>query len=110
MIELTSGLRKSKKSWCNTLRISRALKAYLNSLFSVSHSLLDNYIERQVSQDVKSNLSICYVLSEPEHRIVKGYDTLASNAISRDILPEDLSKRLPPGYRTFRRLYSEDLP
>lgn len=81
------------------LLIEILAKEHDKSSFSCGHSLLDNYIRRQASQDVKRNLSVCYVLADHEDKVVKGYYTLSSNAINRDTLPEQLIKKLPPGYR-----------
>ncbi len=67
--------------------------------FSCGQSLLDNYIQRQASQDVKRNLSICYVLNDTDDNIVKGYYTLSSNAVNREEFPEVLAKKLPPSYK-----------
>lgn len=72
-------------------------KSHLKTSFNSEIPLLDNYIKRQASQDVKKDLSVCYVLADEEMKIL-GYYTLSSNSISRDGLPENLLKKLPPSY------------
>lgn len=81
------------------LLIEILAKEHDRSNFDCGHSLLDNYIKRQASQDVKRDLSACYALVDSENKVVKGYYTLSSNAINRDTLPEHLSKKLPPNYQ-----------
>ena len=67
------------------------------SKFDCGFDLLDNYLKKQASQDVKRNLSICFVLID-ETNIVKGYYTLSSASINRDSLPDSITKKLPKSY------------
>jgi hypothetical protein len=80
--------------------------SYLTTLLDSSHKkkdfncgkpLLDNYLHTQAKQDVKRKLSACFVL-EGDQRVVKGYYTLSSASIKKDILPETIIKKLPPAY------------
>ncbi|MDO8992895.1 GNAT family N-acetyltransferase [Daejeonella sp.] len=68
--------------------------------FNSNTPLLDEYIKKQASQDVKRDLSACYVLQDNEG-IVLAYYTLSSNSIQREGLPVELLKklRLPPNYQ-----------
>lgn len=74
-------------------------KKHNRNTFSCGQILLDNYIQKQASQDVKGNLSICYVLNNTDDNRVRGYYTLSSNAVNREEFPDVLAKKLPPGYR-----------
>lgn len=67
--------------------------------FSSNTPLLDNYIKKQASQDVRKDLSACYVIAD-ENRKVFAYYTLSANSIPQEGMPEDLLKkiRLPPSY------------
>lgn len=65
--------------------------------FGCGKTLLDNYLHRQAKQDVKRKLSACFVLPDDENN-VKGYYTLSSSSIERDLLPEEIVKKLPPSY------------
>jgi GNAT superfamily N-acetyltransferase len=65
--------------------------------FACGKTLLDNYLHTQAKQDVKRKLSACFVLNED--KIIKGYYTLSSAAISRDFLPEEIIKKLPLSYK-----------
>ncbi len=58
---------------------------------------LNNYIKYQASQDVKRNLSVCFVFID-EKDIIKGYFTLSSSSISLNEIPQKFSKRFPKSY------------
>lgn len=66
--------------------------------FSCGNALLDNYLKTQAKQDVKRKLSACFIL-EDEEKTVKGYYTLSSAAIQRELLPESVIRKLPPSYK-----------
>jgi GNAT superfamily N-acetyltransferase len=65
--------------------------------FNCGTELLDNYLHRQANQDVKRNLSACFILADAENN-VKGYYTLSNAGIQRDLLPEKLINKLPESY------------
>lgn len=66
--------------------------------FDCGHLLLNNYIQRQAKQDVRRDLSACFVLNNrPNHEVI-GYYTLSSNAIPRADFPNHLIKKMPPSY------------
>lgn len=65
--------------------------------FACGKELLDNYLHTQAKQDVKRKLSACFILSEG--KAVKGYYTLSSTTIQRDLLPQEIIKKLPPSYK-----------
>ena len=65
--------------------------------FNCGKPLLDNYLHTQVKQDVKRKLSACFILYNDDNN-VKGYYTLSSAAIARDMLPENIRKKLPASY------------
>jgi predicted GNAT family N-acyltransferase len=73
-------------------------KSHQKSGFDCGKPLLDNYIRTQASQDVKRDLSACYVLTEDENNEVLGYYTLSSNSIERTSFPAKMTARLPPSY------------
>jgi len=65
--------------------------------FYCGKELLDNYLHKRASQDIKRKLSVCFVLIDQD-RIIKGYYTLSNEGISKESLPTDLSKKLPKSY------------
>ena len=64
--------------------------------FCCGKSLLDKYLHEQASQDLKRRLCTVSVLVDA-HRVI-GYYTLSSTSISRDHVPEEVRKRMPPSY------------
>lgn len=66
--------------------------------FDCGKPILDNYIRTQASQDVKRDLSACYVLTDEGNTAVLGYYTLSSNSIERASFPDNMIARLPPSY------------
>ena len=71
--------------------------SHKKAAFSCGKPMLDTYLYSQAKQDVKRKLSACFVLSDDDNN-VKGYYTLSSAVISRDLLPEGIRKKLPPAY------------
>lgn len=68
------------------------------SRFSCGKELLDDYLHKQVNQDIKRKLSVCFVLTDPEAKLIKGYYTLSNNSISQELIPEEIHKKLPRSY------------
>lgn len=62
--------------------------------FSCGKFMLDNYIQKQAKQDIKSKVSVCFIFSEDEKE-VKGYYTLSNGSIPNSQLPESFKKKLP---------------
>lgn len=55
---------------------------------------LDTYLINYVSQDIKRNLSVCYVNLDNEKNIL-GYYTLSSSSIDKDTLDSRYSNKIP---------------
>ena len=80
--------------------------SYITELLTSTHKksefncgviLLNNYLQTQAKQDMKRKLSVCFVLTS-EKNAVKGYYTLSSASIKKEILPPNIIKKLPPTY------------
>lgn len=56
---------------------------------------LDRYFHRQVSQDVRRNLTACFVAVDTSTHILAGYYTLSATNIALSDIPEDQARRLP---------------
>lgn len=82
------------------LNIELLTKNHNKKNFSCGYDMLDNYIQRQANQDVKRDLSACFVLCETGKSDLIGYYTLSSGSINRDDFPENLSRKLPPSYQS----------
>lgn len=59
--------------------------------------MLDNYLRQQAKQDMKRKLSACFILADGNQR-VKGYYTLSSTSVSREVLPDEIIRKLPASY------------
>lgn len=73
-------------------------KKHRKKEFQCGKEMLDNYIQKQASQDVKRKLSACFVWEDIETGLIKGYYTLANNSIPLDTIPEKWKKKLPLSY------------
>lgn len=65
--------------------------------FDCNKDLLNGYIHKQASQDIKRRISACFVLTDDDN-IIKGYYTLSNSSIQRDHLPLEIIKKLPGSY------------
>jgi ribosomal protein S18 acetylase RimI-like enzyme len=66
--------------------------------FCCEKQLLDKYFHEQVTQDIKRKLSACFVI-EGDNDLVKGYYTLSGASIKKDLVPENIKKKMPPAYQ-----------
>ena len=80
-------------SYITTLLTSKHEKAS----FSCGNEMLDEYLHKQAKQDVKRQLSACFVLADSTNH-VNGYYTLSNSSIPRTLLPDEIIKKLPPSY------------
>ena len=80
-----------------SLKLSLLDKSHDRIGFYCGKKSLDNYIKKQVSQDVKKKLSVCFVLTDKSN-IVKGYYTLSNSSILQNDIPEKFSKKIPVSY------------
>ena len=70
---------------------------YKKKDFKCGKELLDNYIHNQAQQDIKRNLSACFIIADEENN-VKGYYTLSNAGIPRELLPDYIKNKLPESY------------
>lgn len=68
--------------------------------FSCGKDMLDNYFQKQATQDIKRKLSACFVLNDNEMDLVKGYYTLAQNSLAHTLVPLHFQKKLPNSYKS----------
>lgn len=62
--------------------------------FVCGNEALDQYFQRQVTQDARRNLATPFVMVMPNGNL-GGFYTLSSTALRLNDLPEDVAKRLP---------------
>ncbi len=66
--------------------------------FCCGKVMLDTYLHKQASQDVRRKLSACFVLLDKGKKDIMGYYTLANSSIPLDLIPQELQKQLPKSY------------
>ena len=70
-------------------------RKHIRSNFGCGEISLDNYLQKQASQDIKRQVSTVFVLLDEPEMDVLGYYTLSSYTINIAALEETLAKRLP---------------
>jgi predicted GNAT family N-acyltransferase len=70
---------------------------HIKEHFDCGQQMLNNYLHRQASQDIKRQITACFVILN-DHKEVKGYYTLSNASIAKHLLPFQISKKLPPSY------------
>ena len=70
--------------------------------------MLDNYLHKQANQDIKRELSACFVLNDKETDLLKGYYTLANNSLSQNFIPNKFQKNHQIHTNLYQPLSSED--
>ena len=76
------------------MKIVPLAKNHRMELFACGVPSLDQYLQKQASQDERRRLSKCYIL-EDDHQNVCGYFTLSMASIPAHELPEAQRKKLP---------------
>jgi predicted N-acetyltransferase YhbS len=64
--------------------------------FDCGNTSLNHYLHRQSSQDMRKNLTVCFVACEGD--TVVGYFTLTAHALQIHEVPRSATKHLPQGY------------
>ena len=67
--------------------------------FSCGKEILDIYFKTQANQDIKRKLSACFVLTDKQLDLIKGYYTLSNSSIPLELVPEEVKKKLPKSYK-----------
>ncbi|OOF79677.1 GNAT family N-acetyltransferase [Rodentibacter ratti] len=69
-------------------------KEFERNKFESESELLNHYLQKQVSQDIKRRVTSCFLAIDSEQKVM-GYYTLASMSIALRDLPDTLQKKLP---------------
>lgn len=70
------------------------LGAHDRAAFSCGMEVLDNYIKKQASQDVRKKVAVVYVATL-DSKTILGYYTLSQYSIQLEDIPIELSKKYP---------------
>ncbi len=81
-----------------SIQIVPLSKEHDRTQFSCGKTPLDNYIHRQVSQDIKRKIATCFVITDDDSKVIAFY-TLASAGIPKEILPPTIAKKMPRAYK-----------
>jgi predicted GNAT family N-acyltransferase len=82
-------------------QLTESLNAlHQKSDFSCGNEMLDTYLHKQASQDVKRKLAVCFVINEKDTNQIKGYYTLSNNSIPLSHIPNNLQGKLPRSYES----------
>ena len=72
-------------------------KTHKRTSFECEVESLSNYIKKQVSQDVKKRLAICFVAVDSKKNVI-GYYTLTSESLGREQIPDKYLNKVPKYY------------
>jgi ribosomal protein S18 acetylase RimI-like enzyme len=65
--------------------------------FECEEQQLTDYIKKQVSQDIKKKLAVCFVAIDNDNNVI-GYYTLSSESLGREQIPDKYLKKVPQNY------------
>lgn len=81
----------------NKLEIIRFERKYNRDNFDCGKVSLNNYIQRNVTKDVKNGSCTCFVILDEEENVI-GYYTLSSESIPLESAPEVFRKKIKYPY------------
>ncbi len=79
------------------MNISLLEKTHNRKSFACEEQLLTDYIKKQVTQDIKKKLAVCFVATDKDQNVI-GYYTLTSESLGRELIPENYIKKIPKNY------------
>ena len=77
--------------------ISLLEKQHNRKHFSCEEDSLTDYLQKQVSQDMRKRLATCFVAVEGNQNVI-GYYTLSSESLGRDLIPDQYINLVPKHY------------
>jgi len=79
------------------VKIQLLEKTHNRKQFTCEEDSLTEYIRKQVSQDVRKRLSVCFVAIDDAQNVI-GYYTLSSESLGRESIPEKHLKQVPQNF------------
>ncbi len=76
------------------MKICKLGKSHKKNEFDCGKRSLNDYLAKIAKQDIEKNVAVCYILEGEENKVI-GYYTLSSGSISKEEIPDNLSKKLP---------------
>lgn len=72
-------------------------KSHNRTTFTCEEPSLTDYLQTQVSQDIRKRLATCFVAIDENQNVI-GFYTLTSESLGRDLIPERYIKQVPMNY------------
>ena len=72
-------------------------KTHNRKAFECEVQQLTDYIKKQVSQDIKKKLAVCFVAIDSDNNVI-GYYTLSSESLGREQIPDKYLRKVPQNY------------
>jgi len=72
-------------------------KTHNRKAFECEEQQLTDYIKKQVSQDIKKKLAVCFVAIDSDINVI-GYYNLSSESLGREQIPDKYLKKVPQNY------------
>jgi len=72
-------------------------KTHNRKAFECEEQQLTDYIKKQVSQDIKKKLAICFVAIDSDINVI-GYYNLSSESLGREQIPDKYLRKVPQNY------------
>ena len=72
-------------------------KTHNRKAFECEEQQLTDYIKKQVSQDIKKKLAVCFVAIDNDNNVI-GYYTLSSESLGREQIPDKYLRKVPQNY------------
>lgn len=79
------------------MRIYLLDRTHIRKNFQCEEQSLTDYIQKQVTQDVKKRLAVCFVAADKDKNVI-GYYTLTSESLGRELIPDQYIKKVPKNY------------
>jgi predicted GNAT family N-acyltransferase len=70
-------------------------KKHIRDAFSCGEEILDNYIKKRASQELRKLISTTFVLTDSPDNSVLGYYTISSYSVDASVLDDVFAKSLP---------------
>lgn len=80
--------------------ISPLRSIHKKEAFDCGNTVLNHYLHKQASQDMKKKLAVCFVMENTHHEVL-GFYTLSNSSVPRGNLPIALRDKMPPAYHNF---------
>jgi predicted GNAT family N-acyltransferase len=72
-------------------------KTHNRKAFECEEQQLTDYIKKQVSQDIKKKLAVCFVAIDSDINVI-GYYNLSSESLGREQIPDKYLRKVPQNY------------